>query len=956
MRFAAFFIFSFIFSGAICAEPITFGFLREGVGYEALDKPQLLNLLPSDTLFITTESGNEFPIEITRFSRSFHGNLLISGSTFSDDAFVMVVNPLGEIYGALRDGSDFYRLQSESDQAQMMLSDPGTSFAPYDEDVAESEAMPEIDPASLELSATDSRSQASFENTVRPVYRSGKAVIDLLLYYDTKLENHEMVLDHIVEVGNEVLQRTLTGTELRVVGTRGGDVPSDWTNGDILDFLSQDSEIANDRQFYKADLVHAVRAKLPNSAEDGTCGVAFSTVHSMLGRGENENSVGVTEWNPPPGMNGYSCADETFIHEIGHNLGSMHERAQYPPFGDRGPLAAYPYSYGKREVGVFRTIMSYGTEGYVGIFSAPEGTCGGYSCGEITEAIDSADNRRSVRNTRHLVAGYEGQGFRYESIQEFAYEQDCSDGSDRSRGIVLNNSHNTPIHIRGLVALRADGTEYNVWSFEPGDRVAAPKGKSGALVCGDLFGTDVREAYFVYENPVTGALVEGRHVLFDQSYSGGYSFIKVSSSSNGRVDGHPALTVRSGESTTITFTANSGFELSGISGTCVGSVRGNTYTVQNAYGDCTVIPTFKAVASSDDVFRVSLEEPVPGNTYTGIRNLRGWALASSGIETLEVFIDGVYQYDIPYGGFRSDVANIFPEVDDSAKSGFSMALGYTNLSVGEHVAMVRATTAGGSVKESSSTFSVAKFHKPFIGASDTVSLSGGSCQLSGDTMSVTGASIDGQSYDLDLQWRTAAQDFEIIEIGGDNNSGGFSDMEVASSLAKPIAASDDVFRVSLEEPVPGNTYTGIRNLRGWALASSGIEKVEVFIDGVYQFDIPHGGFRLDVGNVFPEVEGSSNSGFSMAYGYTNLSAGEHVATVRVTSSDGGVEESSGTFTVAKFHKPFIGPSDTVNLSGGSCDVSGDTISVGGALIDGQRYDLDLQWRTAAQDFEIIRIN
>ena len=87
-----------------------------------------------------------------------------------------------------------------------------------------------------------------------------------------------------------------------------------------------------------------------------------------------------------------------------------------------------------------------------------------------------------------------------------------------------------------------------------------------------------------------------------------------------------------------------------------------------------------------------------------------------------------------------------------------------------------------------------------------------------------------------------------------------------------------------------------------------------------------------------------------------MSAGEHVVTVRATSNDGSVEESSSAFSVAKFHKPFIGASDTVDLSNGSCLMSGDVISIGNALIDGKRYDLKLQWRTAAQDFEIIEIN
>ena len=35
--------------------------------------------------------------------------------------------------------------------------------------------------------------------------------------------------------------------------------------------------------------------------------------------------------------------------------------------------------------------------------------------------------------------------------------------------------------------------------------------------------------------------------------------------------------------------------------------------------------------------------------------------------------------------------------------------------------------------------------------------------------------------------------------------------------------------------------TGIGMIRGWAVSSDAIERVEVFVDGEYLYDIPHGG-------------------------------------------------------------------------------------------------------------------
>ena len=59
--------------------------------------------------------------------------------------------------------------------------------------------------------------------------------------------------------------------------------------------------------------------------------------------------------------------------------------------------------------------------------------------------------------------------------------------------------------------------------------------------------------------------------------------------------------------------------------------------------------------------------------------------------------------------------------------------------------------------------------------------------------------------------------------------------------------------------------------------------------------------------------------------------------------------------MTRFHKPFLGAGDQVDLSGAQCSVTNSQISVSDALMDGQVYDILLDWRTAAQDFQIIEI-
>ena len=95
----------------------------------------------------------------------------------------------------------------------------------------------------------------------------------------------------------------------------------------------------------------------------------------------------------------------------------------------------------------------------------------------------------------------------------------------------------------------------------------------------------------------------------------------------------------------------------------------------------------------------------------------------------------------------------------------------------------------------------------------------------------------------------------------------------------------DSMVLTLEEPKEGGTYTGVSNLRGWAIAESGIEKIELDIDGVYAFDIPMGGSRGDVGSAYPDFPSAAESGFSMAFNYKALAEGSHQVTARALSKD-----------------------------------------------------------------------
>ena len=164
-------------------------------------------------------------------------------------------------------------------------------------------------------------------------------------------------------------------------------------------------------------------------------------------------------------------------------------------------------------------------------------------------------------------------------------------------------------------------------------------------------------------------------------------------------------------------------------------------------------------------------------------------------------------------------------------------------------------------------------------------------------------------------------------------------------------------QISLEEPAGQGVYTGVSNLRGWAVAESGIVRVEAYIDGNYAFNIPMGGSRVDVGNAFPDYPDSKLAGFSMAYNYKNLPEGQHEIEVVAVSNDGNTSTASAQFQVKKFVGDFIGAKSQFALKSASdVFVQGDNLVVRGATVEGEPWDITMSFDTATQGLEITSIN
>lgn len=172
------------------------------------------------------------------------------------------------------------------------------------------------------------------------------------------------------------------------------------------------------------------------------------------------------------------------------------------------------------------------------------------------------------------------------------------------------------------------------------------------------------------------------------------------------------------------------------------------------------------------------------------------------------------------------------------------------------------------------------------------------------------------------------------------------------SLPVEAFAAGDSIVMNLEEPAAGSTYSGVANVRGWAVAPQGLEKVELYVDDQFFSNLPLGGRRADVGNAYPNYPGSAQSGFAMAFNYSNLTAGPHTFTVRAIDAAGGGRDARVTANVVRFEQTFMADPAAVNVDQASLAWIGNTITVENLVADGKLYNIQLDWRPAAQDFSI----
>lgn len=194
-------------------------------------------------------------------------------------------------------------------------------------------------------------------------------------------------LVNLVEVANQAYLNSGTGVKFRIVGWRQVKA-ADATPQVQLDVLRRDAGAFVGTAAQKASNGAAMTVFVAPfnavTSTTGTCGLAYVPAAAAAGlTAYKQQAPSLMFASINDGQHGnYYCESLTLAHELGHNLGAAHDKANSSFAG------VFSYSYGKGVSGQFGTVMSY-IQPKVALFSSPQLTCttAKAPCGTTTENV-----------------------------------------------------------------------------------------------------------------------------------------------------------------------------------------------------------------------------------------------------------------------------------------------------------------------------------------------------------------------------------------------------------------------------------------------------------------------------------------------------------------------------------------------------------------------------------------
>ncbi|MBT2658643.1 glucosaminidase domain-containing protein [Bacillus sp. ISL-18] len=354
----------------------------------------------------------------------------------------------------------------------------------------------------------------------------------------------------------------------------------------------------------------------------------------------------------------------------------------------------------------------------------------------------------------------------------------------------------------------------------------------------------------------------------------------------------------------------------------------------------------------------NIETPIAGANLNGVSIVQGWFLDGSDVAKIEVLIDGKLVGQAQYGISRPDVAKVYPDYQNT-NAGYQYSLNTTNLSNGQHTLSIRETGGTGVVTELTRVVNVTNLPtKGTIEAPAAGSTVTGNTDIHGWFLDGSGVdkveilvdgSILGQAqygifrgdvakvypdyknanagYQYTLNTANLMNGEHTLTVRETGNNGVKTELK---RLFNVLNVKQLPTKGTIEAPAAGSTVTGNTDVHGWFLDGSGVEKVEILVDGNLLGQAQYGISRWDVAKVYPDYK-NANAGYQYTLNTVNLSNGEHMLTVRETGKNGVKTELKSLFNAQNITQ--LPTKGTIEAPAAGSTVTGNT-DVHGWFLDG----------------------
>lgn len=398
-----------------------------------LSEEHALRAIGSGVMTFTTPAGKRLQFQYERHVEHPSGDWTWIGRAKGGAAADEVVLTFGEkaAFGSIsQPGQAPLKLTMSGGVSWLIETDPSL-IAAIDNSATRPRKADFLIPPKIKagLGASTESSTAAAPNTAAAAQAAATTTVDVLLGYTGGFAAAQggqsqavTRLYNMVEIANQAYANSQIDARIRLVHALQVNYPDNTSNGSALEALTgfrapstrttPDSRFAalrSARDQYGADLVSLVRQF--NTPENDGCGIAWLIGGGQSGIGSSDEFFGysVVGDGRDAGTDGktYFCREETLAHELGHNMGSQHDRVAATVDGSL-KYGVYPYSFGHKTAagaGNFYTVMAYGDSGQTAYraFSNPRITyCGGLACG----VVDQADNARSLSQAMPIVAEF----------------------------------------------------------------------------------------------------------------------------------------------------------------------------------------------------------------------------------------------------------------------------------------------------------------------------------------------------------------------------------------------------------------------------------------------------------------------------------------------------------------------------------------------------------------------